>query len=280
MQRVAVYLHNYSVTHSSRYVSETSTRDSIKSERIYAESVTSHRSNVSRMSELSSRSSVKEKRIEAAKANLALRLAEEEQRRAIEGELRLHDIEKNQGELTREQKLKEELKRSSRLEVLKQDTDRKLAGVRQQAALMTLEVQLEENIDDNKVIDMDLMMETRLMPSTHLYEGEIPPPYIEDPSIHESFQYDTTYPVFTPQREVRLASSSYDLKAKNQNGHMEKIMAEFPVERMNPPHSGKIPAFPRLEREEFMTNAQNLSNPIPYRELSCPRSPITHMVVI
>ena len=139
LQRVAVYLHNYSVTHSSRYVSETSPRDSIKSELVYAESVTSHRSNVSRMSELSSRSSVKEKRIEAAKANLALRLAEEEQRRAIEGELRLHDIEKKQGELAREQKLKEEdLERSRRLEVLKQETDRKLAGVRQQAALMTL----------------------------------------------------------------------------------------------------------------------------------------------
>ena len=42
-------------------------------------------------------------------------------------------------------------------------------------------------------------------------------------------------------------------------------MAEFSVERMNPPHSGKIPASPRLEREEFMTNAQNLSNPIPHR---------------
>ena len=128
LQRVAVYLHNYSVTHSSRYVSETSPRDSIKSERVYAERVTSHRSNVSRMSELSSRSSVKEKRFEAAKANLALRLAEEEQRRAIEGELRLHDIEKKQGELAREQKLKEdELERSRRLEVLKQETDRKLA---------------------------------------------------------------------------------------------------------------------------------------------------------
>ena len=31
--------------------------------------------------------------------------------------------------------------------------------------------------------------QTQDMPSTYLYEGEIPPPYIEDPSIHESEKF-------------------------------------------------------------------------------------------
>ncbi len=110
------------------------------------------------MSELSSRSSVKEKRIQAAKANLALRLAEQEQRRVMEGELRLHEIEKKQRELARQQKLEEEeLERCRRLEALKLETDRKLAEARQQAGLTSLEAQLEEKIDDNEVIDMDLV---------------------------------------------------------------------------------------------------------------------------
>ena len=99
---VIVYLHNYSV--SNRYVSETSPRNHVKSEHAYAESVTSYRSSVSRTSQLCSRSLVKEKRIQAAKANLALRLVEQEQRHVIEGELRIHEIEKKQRKLAREQK--------------------------------------------------------------------------------------------------------------------------------------------------------------------------------
>ena len=112
MQCVAVYLHNYLVSHSNRYVSETGPRNFVKSERVYAESVTLRRSSVERTSHLSSRSSVKEKRIQAAKANLTLRLAEEEQCRVIEGELRL-DTEKKQRyrketeRLDREQKLED-----------------------------------------------------------------------------------------------------------------------------------------------------------------------------
>ena len=122
LYEVTVYLHNYEVTRSNRYVSETSPRGSVKREHVYAESVASHRSSVSRVSELSSRSSVKEKRIEAAKANLALRLAEQEQRRVMEGELRLHEIERKQRELARRQKLEvEELEQCRRLEALKLD---------------------------------------------------------------------------------------------------------------------------------------------------------------
>ena len=41
--------------------------------------------------------------MQTAKANLAFRLSEQEQRQVIEGELRLHEIEKKQRELTREQ---------------------------------------------------------------------------------------------------------------------------------------------------------------------------------
>ena len=86
---------------------------------------------------------------------------------------------------------------------MKQETDRKLAGVRQRAALTTLEAQLEEKIDDNEIIDMDLVSDdeepqTEDIPSTYFYEDEIPPPYVEDTSIYESFQRDTAYPIFAP----------------------------------------------------------------------------------
>ena len=309
LQRITVYLQNYSVTHSNRYSSEMSPKNSVRSERVYAESVASHRSSVSRTSDFSSRSSVKEKRIQAAKANLALRLAEQEQRRVIEGELRLHEIEKKQRELAREQKFKEEeLERSRRLEALKQDTDRKLAGVRQQAALTTLEAQLEEKIDDNKVIDMDLVsddegeiyeQQTEDIPLTFLYEDEIPPPYLEDPSIHESLQLDTTYPVFTSNDEVNLATlSTADINARKQKGYFEKITPEFP-NQINPPHSWKLPASSRSEQEEFTMGVQNPKNDTPqHRALSfqppfysqklpkasstrsCPKSAVAHMVAI
>lgn len=69
----------------------------------YAESAASHTSHRSRTSRTSSRSSVQEKRANAAKAKLALQLAEEERRRTIEGELRLLTIEKRQRDLEREQ---------------------------------------------------------------------------------------------------------------------------------------------------------------------------------
>ena len=258
-QRVIVYLHNYSV--SNRYISEMSSKDHVESEHAYAQSLTSHRSSVSRTSQLSSRSSAKEKRIQAAKANLALRLAEQEQRHVIEGELRLHEIEKKQRELAREQKFEEEeLERSRRLETLKQETDRKLAGVRERAALTTLEAQLEEKIDDHEIIDMDLVSEdeepqTGDIPSTYLYEDEIPPPYVEDSSIYESFQRNTAYPIFAPS-EINVASTA-DINARNRKGYAEKIVPEFSTDQIIPTRSWVSPAYSHPEQEEFMTNAQN-----------------------
>jgi hypothetical protein len=205
---------------------------------------------------------------------LALRLAEEEQRRVIEGELRLQEIEKKQRELARQQKFEEEqLERSRRLESLKQETDRKLAEVRQKAVLTTLEAQLEENIDDNKIIDMDLVsddedeiyeQQTEDIPLTYLYEDEIPPPYIEDPnSIQKSFQHDYSYPVFTPPNEVNPAfSSATDINVRNPKDYKEKIIPDFSVTRTNPPHSWKLPASSRSE-PEVTTKAQIPSNIVP-----------------
>ena len=37
----------------------------------------------------------------------------------------------------------------------------KLAGVRQKAAVTTLEAQLEEKLDNNKIIDMDLVYDDK-----------------------------------------------------------------------------------------------------------------------
>ena len=66
---------------------------------------------------------------------MALRLAEGEQNRVLEGEFRLQDIERKQRELETQQKLEEEeLKRTRQIETLKQETDRELAEARQQAA--------------------------------------------------------------------------------------------------------------------------------------------------
>jgi hypothetical protein len=65
------------------------------------------------------------KRVQAAKAKLALRLAEDERNRVVEGEFRIQDIERKQRELETQQKLEEEeLKRTRRMETLKQETDR------------------------------------------------------------------------------------------------------------------------------------------------------------
>jgi hypothetical protein len=143
----------------------------------------------------------------------------------IEEELRLHEIEKKQRELARQKFEEEQSERSRRLESLKQEIDRKLAEVRQKAVLTTLEAQLEENIDDNK-IDVDLIsddedkiyeQQTEVIPLTYLYEDEIPPPFIEDPnSIQKSFQHDYSYPVFTPPNKVNPGFSlATDINVRN-----------------------------------------------------------------
>ena len=60
----------------------------------YAESVASSRSDNARGSEYSSSVPVLEKRAQAVKANAALRLAEQEHWRKLEGEIKLLEIEK------------------------------------------------------------------------------------------------------------------------------------------------------------------------------------------
>ena len=51
---------------------------------------------------------------------------------------------------------KEEIERIQRLETLRQQSERKLAEVRQRAAPMDLEAQLEEEMEEQGEIDMGL----------------------------------------------------------------------------------------------------------------------------
>ena len=132
----------------------------------------------------------------------------------IERELRLHEVEKKQRELVREQKSVEEEKRerSIRLETLQQETDQKLARVRQKAALTTLEAQLDGKLDDNEVIDVDLVFDdeepqTEDVPSTYFNKDEIPPPHAEDPLIYEPLNIIQLIPS-SPYSQINLASLS------------------------------------------------------------------------
>ena len=72
----------------------------------YAESVDSYRSNVFRGTKCSSSSAVLEKRVQAVKTNVTLRLAEQEQRRKLEREIKLLEIEWKHRELLRQQNRK------------------------------------------------------------------------------------------------------------------------------------------------------------------------------
>jgi hypothetical protein len=177
--RVSKYLQTC-VENPINYVSPNETLSTIQKEHAYAESVTSNRSSISQASSQSSRSSAQEKRVQAAKAKLALRLAENERNRVLEGEFRLQDIERKQSELETQQKLEdEELKRTKRMETLKQETDRELAEARQQAALASMEAQLQEQFDSYVEVDMELESEiggrifsepAEVISHTHLHE--------------------------------------------------------------------------------------------------------------
>ena len=85
---------------------------------------------------------------------------------------------KSRGSWKTKQKFEEELERSRRLENLKQETDKKLAGVRRKAALTTLEAQLEEKLNDNEIIDTDLVSNDEEPQTEDILS--IPPPYAED----------------------------------------------------------------------------------------------------
>ena len=203
------------------YVSPNVTLSTIQKEHAYAESVTSNRSSISMASSQSSRSSAQEKRVQAAKAKLTLRLAEDERNRVLEGEFRLQDIERKQRELETQQKLEEEeLKRTKRIETLKQETDRELAEARQQAALANLEAQLQEQFDSYVEVDMELESEiggrissepAEVISHTHLHEVQNPDKVTTDMATRYSSRTDKTYPsVFNsdPQHEGNPFSST------------------------------------------------------------------------
>ena len=109
--------------------------------------IAASKSDISRASRYSSSSVVLEKTAQAVKANAALHLAEQEQMRKLEGEIKLLEIEKKHKELLRQQRIEmEEIERAKRLEMLRQQSERELAEARQRATMMDLEAQLEEQI--------------------------------------------------------------------------------------------------------------------------------------
>jgi hypothetical protein len=218
--RVSKYLQTC-VENPINYVSPNETISTIQKEHAYGESVTLNRSSISKASSQSSRSSAQEKRVQAAKAKLALRLAEDERNRVLEGEFRLQDIERKQRELETQQKLEEEeLKRTRRMETLKQETDRELAEARQQAALENLEAQLQEQFDSYVEVDMELESEiggrifsepAEVISHTHLHEVQNPDKVTTDMATRYSSRTDKTCPsVFNsdPQHEGNPFSST------------------------------------------------------------------------
>jgi hypothetical protein len=153
----------------------------------YAESAISYRSNISRGSQHSSSPTVLEKRAQAVKANIALRLAEQEQWRKLKGEIKLLEIEKKHKELLRQQRMeKEEIERIQRLETLRQQSERELAEARQRAALMDLEAHLEEQMEEQGEIDMRLMTQDQEnIPAGGEFTGSIPRPLVCEDFLFE-----------------------------------------------------------------------------------------------
>lgn len=173
----------------------------------YAESVESYRSNSSRGSKHSSSSVVLEKRAQAVRANVALRLAEQEQWRRLEGEIKLLEIEKKHRELLRQQKMeKEEIERTQRLETLRQQSERELAEARQKAALMDLEAELEEQMEEHGEIDMSLVTQDQedIPTGVDQFTGDIPRPL-----LYEDFLFEDE-----PHPTMRNNSLNPDLSAK------------------------------------------------------------------
>ena len=140
-QEISRYLLNAAI-----HFDEVNARSHLQTEHVsaYAKSIAASKSDISRASRYSSSSVVLEKRAQAVKANAALRLAEQEQLRKLEGEIKLVEIEKKHKELLRQQRMEmEESKLAKQLEMLRQQSERKLAEARQRAAIMDMEEQGE-----------------------------------------------------------------------------------------------------------------------------------------
>ncbi|CAB3987693.1 ---NA--- [Paramuricea clavata] len=169
--------------------------------------IRSYRSNRSRVPKHSSSSVVLEKRVQAVKANVALRLAEQEQWRRFEGEIKLLEIEKKHRELLRQQKMeKENIERTQRLETLRQQSERELAEARQRVALMDLEAELEEQMEEQGEIDMSLVTQDQenIPTGADQFTGDIPRPF-----IYEDFLFENE-----PHPTMRNNSLNPDLSAK------------------------------------------------------------------
>ena len=184
-QEISRYLLNAAI-----HFDEVNARSHLQTERVsaYAESIAASKSDISRASRYSSSSVVLEKRAQAVKANAALRLAEQEQLRKLEGEIKLLEIEKKHKELLKQQRMEmEEIERAKRLEVLRQQSERELAEARQRAAMMDLEAQLEEQMEEQGEIDMSLMtqIQEEIPVAGDQFTDDIPMPL-----LYEDFSFD------------------------------------------------------------------------------------------
>ena len=228
-QEISRYLLNSAVQFD-----EVNTRSHLLTENVsaYPESVAACGSDISRTSRYSSSSAVLEKRAQAVKANVALRWAEQEQWRKLEGEIKLLEIEKKHKELLRQQRMEmEEIERAKRLETLRQQSERELAEARQRAAMMDLEAQLEEQMEEQGGIDMNLttQVQEEIPVAADQFTGDIPIPLLyedfifedEPRGINENPALSTKLPPSTP---VVAASSPWKPRATSTSA---AIFGEF-----------------------------------------------------
>ena len=74
----------------------------------------------------------------------------------------------------------EDIERAKRLETLRQQSERELVEARQRAAMMDLEAQLEEQLEDQGEIDMGLMtqIQEEIPVAADQFTSEIPMPLL------------------------------------------------------------------------------------------------------
>ena len=111
---------------------------------------TMSRISVGDTSKISSTSkTIRFRQAEAMKAWLALWMAEQDKQRRIEAEMKIFALERKQGEITRQWEMeREEFERIKKLESLKMQAESELAQARSKAALMDLEAQLVQQMEE------------------------------------------------------------------------------------------------------------------------------------
>ena len=76
-------------------------------------------------------------------------MAEQDKQRRIEAEMKIFALERKQGEITRQWEMeREEFERIKKLESLKMQAESELAQARSKAALMDLEAQLAQQMEE------------------------------------------------------------------------------------------------------------------------------------